>query len=94
VVCPLKNNDGSNCRKRCLGVSRLFSPSQRAPHQPASIASSMANYLCPRKAISVSYVLIQPVHRKSAIAPCRSISDERTRITTSRSSRLPKRASY
>lgn len=21
VVCPLKNNDGSNCRKRCLGVS-------------------------------------------------------------------------
>lgn len=20
VVCPLKNNDGSNCRKRCLGV--------------------------------------------------------------------------
>lgn len=32
VVCPLKNNDGSNCRKRCLGVSTLsalaFSPSQ------------------------------------------------------------------
>ena len=24
VVCPLKNNDGSNCRKRCLGVSILF----------------------------------------------------------------------
>lgn len=23
VVCPLKNNDGSNCRKRCLGVSAL-----------------------------------------------------------------------
>lgn len=21
VVCPLKNNDNSNCRKRCLGVS-------------------------------------------------------------------------
>lgn len=21
VVCPLKNNDSSNCRKRCLGVS-------------------------------------------------------------------------
>lgn len=32
VVCPLKNNDGSNCRKRCLGVSSTpsarFSPSQ------------------------------------------------------------------
>lgn len=23
VVCPLLNNDGSNCRKRCLGVSFL-----------------------------------------------------------------------
>jgi hypothetical protein len=21
VVCPLRNQDGSNCRKRCLGVS-------------------------------------------------------------------------
>ncbi|KAL4788382.1 hypothetical protein BJX76DRAFT_366833 [Aspergillus varians] len=26
VVCPLKNNDGSNCRKRCLGVSTLSPP--------------------------------------------------------------------
>lgn len=26
VVCPLKNNDGSNCRKRCLGVSRASRP--------------------------------------------------------------------
>lgn len=25
VVCPLKNNDGSNCRKRCLGVSLSLS---------------------------------------------------------------------
>lgn len=23
VVCPLTNNDGSNCRKRCLGVSAV-----------------------------------------------------------------------
>lgn len=48
VVCPLKNNDGSNCRKRCLGVSRLFlsppSP-QGHPTTPAGIASSTANYL-------------------------------------------------
>lgn len=27
VVCPLKNNDGSNCRKRCLGVSTSLYPS-------------------------------------------------------------------
>jgi hypothetical protein len=25
VVCPLKNNDGSNCRKRCLGEKRYRS---------------------------------------------------------------------
>ena len=24
VVCPLRNHDGSNCRKRCLGVSNRF----------------------------------------------------------------------
>lgn len=48
VVCPLKNNDGSNCRKRCLGVSRLFPPLEELPTTPAKIASSAANYL-PRK---------------------------------------------
>lgn len=38
VVCPLKNNDGSNCRKRCLGVSlslflSLSFPSKPHPHR-------------------------------------------------------------
>lgn len=36
VVCPLKNNDGSNCRKRCLGVSLLFPP----PFQPHLLSPS------------------------------------------------------
>jgi len=65
VVCPLKNNDGSNCRKRCLGVSRLFPPKpllslKDLPTTPAKIASSTANYLCPKKekGISVSCALI------------------------------------
>lgn len=25
VVCPLRNQDGSHCRKRCLGVSLIVS---------------------------------------------------------------------
>jgi hypothetical protein len=34
VVCPLKNNDSSNCRKRCLGVSPSPppSPERLQPH--------------------------------------------------------------
>ncbi|OQE20527.1 hypothetical protein PENSTE_c013G03857 [Penicillium steckii] len=45
VVCPLKNNDGSNCRKRCLGEKRYRSmqehirrahPSHYIPKLPAT----------------------------------------------------------
>ena len=40
VVCPLKNNDGSNCRKRCLGVSICpephLSPGLRKLYDPCN----------------------------------------------------------
>jgi hypothetical protein len=40
VVCPLKNNDGSNCRKRCLGVSICpeprLSPGSRKLYDPCN----------------------------------------------------------
>lgn len=44
VICPLKNNDGSSCRKRCTGVSFTFlflvfpspSPSSPLPQAPFS----------------------------------------------------------
>lgn len=36
VVCPLANNDGSNCRKRCLGVCPRLS-------------SSSCRWLCPSR---------------------------------------------
>ena len=35
VVCPLRNHDGSNCRKRCLGVSSL----QVLPERPHVVKS-------------------------------------------------------
>ena len=34
VVCPLRSHDGSNCRKRCLGVSSVFSQ----PALPANLS--------------------------------------------------------
>ncbi|KAJ5102693.1 hypothetical protein N7532_003222 [Penicillium argentinense] len=43
VVCPLKNNDGSNCRKRCLGVSVPFPPTlQRRPAEAAAVLARRA----------------------------------------------------
>ncbi|KAJ5179850.1 hypothetical protein N7492_003060 [Penicillium capsulatum] len=50
VVCPLKNNDGSNCRKRCLGEKRYRSmqehirrahPNHYIPKLPATEESFM-----------------------------------------------------
>lgn len=116
VVCPLKNNDGSNCRKRCLGVSisPIFSlcvgRSIGAPllATPA-IAAVRHFYRAKRPAFHV-YLSLLPyppalkfiyefisnvamrLYRRSAIAPCRSISAGRIRIITFRSSRPPKRA--
>ena len=37
VVCPLRNQDGSNCRKRCLGVRSL--PFKRPLQTPAMHSS-------------------------------------------------------
>ena len=31
VVCPLRNHDGTNCRKRCLGVSATCKPLDLIP---------------------------------------------------------------
>lgn len=36
VVCPLKTVEGSNCRKRCLGVSALLAMAALAPSQASS----------------------------------------------------------
>ena len=41
VVCPLRNQDGSSCRKRCLGVS-----AHSAVHVPAFAAPSSSPLLC------------------------------------------------
>lgn len=40
VVCPLKNNDGSNCRKRCLGVSDSFQPPLCLSESPTLLSPS------------------------------------------------------
>lgn len=132
VVCPLKNNDGSNCRKRCLGVSI---PILRLPYLSIFIPQLYPAQLAPPHSIPGAPHLVEHCHapgdfpiytailhtfwiyhwstaiaielynltmfsylfstnRKSAIVPCRSISDVRIRTTTSRSSRLPRRASF
>ncbi|KAL9003014.1 MAG: hypothetical protein Q9188_004095 [Gyalolechia gomerana] len=64
VICPLKTLDGSNCRKRCLGVS-AFAQSI-ALVSPCCIHRAQAN----RE--------FKP--RRSAIARCRSTSEEHTQI--------------
>lgn len=124
VVCPLKNNDGSNCRKRCLGVSAstaqlppatsclsaghlpavlsLSPPSGRPRAPPVERSMRPGNFHLHGLGFCFALLYSMPSfdhnltmlsHRKSAIAPCRSTSDVRIRTTTSRSSRLPKRAS-
>ena len=78
VVCPLKNNDGTNCRKRCLGVSSL--PSTCPPR--ALFASAC-------RAFGDAY----RADRKNDIAPCKSTFDERIQNTIFQSFQPPRRAS-
>src|SRR5689334_22083637 len=45
VVCPLRNHDGSACRKRCTGVSLPAAPvSSARAHVTASSCASMAEH--------------------------------------------------
>ena len=39
VVCPLRNQDGSSCRKRCIGVSR---PPARHPRMVSAALHGLA----------------------------------------------------
>ena len=79
VVCPLVNHDGSNCRKRCLGVS---------PLTPICAHPMACSLLRPRSSGDG-----QLNTRKNATAPCKSIYEEHIQITTYPSFLLPKRAS-
>lgn len=80
VICPLKNHDGSNCRKRCSGVRLL-----RRSRGRMGVRSGLGP--------PVTSSLIPLLGRKNDFAPCRSISGERIRSTTSPNYRRRKRAS-
>lgn len=82
VVCPLRNQDGSSCRKRCLGVSFfvvLGTTLTPPPHLPPLLDDSFTNHNTP--------------YRKSGIDQCKSIYAERTLNIISRSFPRPRIAS-
>lgn len=82
VVCPLKNHDGSSCRKRCIGVSppaaNLSSLHQRHTSPPHKEQEG-------RRCADAQLLL-----RRRDIAPCRSISAVPTPSTTFPSSPRPR----
>jgi hypothetical protein len=93
VVCPLKNHDGSACRKRCLGVSPLFlilPPSSSLPHPPN------LSQLRHRQMLHSKLSTYEPMYtdmmncRRSGTARCKSTSAAPTQTTTSLSSPPPR----
>jgi hypothetical protein len=52
VVCPLRNQDGTSCRKRCLGVRICLPAAYSFPHFPAFHA--LPALLSPSLAIRLS----------------------------------------
>lgn len=66
VVCPLMNQDGTNCRKRCIGVSALCSWSW--PVFPPSASNLHETQLV---------LTINQNTRKNDIVQCKSIYEER-----------------
>lgn len=84
VVCPLRNQDGSSCRKRCLGVSFTSA-------QPCNkLFSTSSNWAVESWQ---QFADMNKSNRRSATDRCKSISDELIPNTTFRSSQLLKRAS-
>ena len=70
VVCPLKNNDGSNCRKRCLGVSLpcfIYLYLSLSSFPPSLIAASSLGKTLPLHAGAYPARASQPLHPQ---APC------------------------
>ncbi|KAL3471906.1 hypothetical protein BJX99DRAFT_15240 [Aspergillus californicus] len=73
VVCPLKNNDGSNCRKRCLGEKRYRSMQEH-------IRRAHPNYYIPKlPATEESFVLMvtTPPDQRVNVTPPQSHSRRR-----------------
>lgn len=78
VVCPLTVQDGSKCRKRCLGVCSLGNNSYLLIHSNhAEVCDGDGQLNC----------------RRSAIGRCKSIFAEHTRRNISRSSLRLRKAS-
>ncbi|KAL4869029.1 hypothetical protein BDV12DRAFT_88174 [Aspergillus spectabilis] len=68
VVCPLKNNDGSNCRKRCLGEKRYRSMQEH-------IRRAHPNHYIPKlPATEESFILMitTPPEQRANITPPQS----------------------
>ena len=85
VVCPLKTIEGSNCRKRCLGVSAR-SLSHGPPLLPSNVVSC-------RYFFTECEVTVALDFRRSVIDPCRNTFEGHTPSTISQSFLLPRRAS-
>ncbi|EIT73303.1 putative transcription factor RfeD [Aspergillus flavus] len=65
VVCPLKNNDGSNCRKRCLGEKRYRSMQEHIRRAHPN------NYIPKLPATEESFILMvtTPPEQRAQISP-------------------------
>ncbi|KAK9554194.1 hypothetical protein V6Z88_006200 [Aspergillus fumigatus] len=73
VVCPLKNNDGSNCRKRCLGEKRYRSMQEH-------IRRAHPNHYIPKlPATEESFLLMvtTPPDQRAHISPPNQASSRR-----------------
>ena len=84
VVCPLRNHDGSACRKRCTGVSAP--PPQKKKKEEEKKRKEEKKKLAEAQ-------LTRHAYRKSDSAPCRSTSAAPTPSTTSPSAPPPRSAS-
>ncbi|GES63661.1 hypothetical protein P170DRAFT_196135 [Aspergillus terreus] len=75
VVCPLKNNDGSNCRKRCLGEKRYRSMQEH-------IRRAHPNHYIPKlPATEESFILMvnTPPDQRPQLSPSNSNPPSRRR---------------
>ncbi|KAF9885224.1 hypothetical protein FE257_000584 [Aspergillus nanangensis] len=73
VVCPLKNNDGSNCRKRCLGEKRYRSMQEH-------IRRAHPNHYIPKlPATEESFILMvtTPPDQRTHLSPPNSTQSRR-----------------
>lgn len=71
VVCPLRNQDGSHCRKRCLGVSLVLSRYTTCYHcyacipcspLPSLLLSNAASACCDLSSIDSSSHILSSIH--------------------------------